>query len=686
MLKKLLLCTSLLLGASTPQLYAQRIQKMESVQQTVAAADGVEEIIDQGKAIHSVKAPTVQKAHIDLKGNEVWWGYFNGKYRTHKAEDLLKYGFGGAAVYACGIKIPANNAFDMGKGKTIEGIKFIFPDIKNIDDVKIWISTKLSTAEDMSDCDIYVQNVDKADLVDATKDNPDNYINEIRLDQPYTIGDKDIYVGYSFRVTQIDDHDDQVPVVLDNNDDNIICRDGAFLRRYGTSPTWRDGTDYGVLAIQLLMSSANFKDNVLEMEDDFDDVVLEKNGTGKVAMTLSTSGKNGLKDFKYVVSIDGQVSDEQTVALEKPIKEMGGKYTYEFPVKAGDKQGVYPVEIKVVEVNGGDNEGSKTVAKGEMVVVEKPAVRKVFVEDYTGLWSSGYAFGYASKIRLKEKYGDKVALVTVHNGMSDPMTDKEYDEYLKAIGLKYFPNTDIDRTFFQVYPYLGANKSEYFRFEYADTVDEALKLLSLGSVDVSGKVSDDGSKVDLEAKVKFGFTGEKSNYALFYVLTEDGMHDDAWVQDNGMQDYAGIGLEEVEPLFDPFINGPEEMKGLVYDDVVVASKGVHKGIEGSISSTIKLDEVQTNHFSFTLSDYPIIQDKSKLRAFAVLLDTKSGKVVNVNECKVTNCETGISNVTTDGKAVEVTRYTAVGRQVSQPVKGVNIVRYSDSRVVKTVVR
>ena len=387
-----------------------------------------------------------------------------------------------------------------------------------------------------------------------------------------------------------------------------------------------------------------------------------------------------------MVSIDGRVSDEQTVALEKPIKEMGGKYTYEFPVKAGDKQGVYPVEIKVVEVNGGDNEGSKTVAKGEMVVVEKPAVRKVFVEDYTGLWSSGYAFGYASKIRLKEKYGDKVALVTVHNGMSDPMTDKEYDEYLKAIGLKYFPNTDIDRTFFQVYPYLGANKSEYFRFEYADTVDEALKLLSLGSVDVSGKVSDDGSKVDLEAKVKFGFTGEKSNYALFYVLTEDGMHDDAWVQDNGMQDYAGIGLEEVEPLFDPFINGPEEMKGLVYDDVVVASKGVHKGYRGQ-----HLLDDQAGRGA----DQPLLlhalrlsyhRDKSKLRAFAVLLDTKSGKVVNVNECKVTNCETGISNVTTDGKAVEVTRYTAVGRQVSQPVKGVNIVRYSDGRVVKTVVR
>ena len=667
-------------------MHAQSIGQPEMLRQTLTPVEKQEPLKHHGGADKTQKAPAVAKSHIDLRDNEVWWGYFNGNYKTSDPFDMLKTGYGTKITYACGIRLKAENDFDMGKGKTIEGIKFVFPDLKHIEDVKIWMSTSLSELKDMSDCDICVQNVDKADLVDATKNDPDNYINEIRLDQPYTIGDKDIYVGYSFRVTQIDNRDDQTPVVLDNNDENIICRDGAFLRRYGTSTTWRDGADYGVLAIQLLMSSENFKDNVVEMNDSFNDVVLEKNGTDKVPMMLSTAGKNGLKTFKYVVSVDGKVNDEQTVTLDTPIKEMGGKFTYEFPVKAGDKQGVYPVEIKVVEVNGAENESSKCVAKGEIVVVEKPAVRKVFVEDYTGLWSSGYAFGYASKIRLKEKYGDKVALVTVHNGSSDPMTDKEYDEYLKAIGLKYFPNTDIDRTFFQVYPYLGANKSEYFRFEYADTVDEALKLLSLGSVDVSGKLTDDGSKVDLEAKVKFGFTGEKDNYALFYLLTEDGKHNDLWVQDNGMQDYEGIGLEDAEPLFDPFINGPEEMKGLVYDDVVVASKGVHKGIEGSISSTIKLDEVQTNHFTFTLSDYPIIQDKSKLRTFAVLLDTKSGKVINVNECKVTGCETGITNVTAAGKAVEVARYTVDGTQVSLPVKGINIVRYSDGRVVKTVVR
>ena len=38
------------------------------------------------------------------------------------------------------------------------------------------------------------------------------------------------------------------------------------------------------------------------------------------------------------------------------------------------------------------------------------------------------------------------------------------------------------------------------------------------------------------------------------------------------------------------------------------------------------------------------------------------------------------------QVVEVARYTADGRKVSQPVAGINIVRYSDGKVVKRVVR
>ena len=70
----------------------------------------------------------------------------------------------------------------------------------------------------------------------------------------------------------------------------------------------------------------------------------------------------------------------------------------------------------------------------------------------------------------------------------------------------------------------------------------------------------------------------------------------------------------------------------------------------------------------------------------MLIDTNSGKVINASQCKVIEAgETAISSVNNE-QVVEVARYTVDGSQVSLPVKGINIVRYSDGRVVKTVVR
>ena len=69
--------------------------------------------------------------------------------------------------------------------------------------------------------------------------------------------------------------------------------------------------------------------------------------------------------------------------------------------------------------------------------------------------------------------------------------------------------------------------------------------MSVATVDVSGKLSEDNNTVDVEAKVKFEFSGEKNNYALFYVLTEDGMQDDSWVQENDMYEFDGYGHQSI---------------------------------------------------------------------------------------------------------------------------------------------
>ncbi len=684
MMKKIALCACLTIAWATCA-WAQQTGLVEKPLQAAAPAAETGEVFYDGGASKGTKAPVVSRS-LELGENEIWWGYFNGRYRAHEAEDLMRYGSVKPVTYACGIKLRAQSEFDMGKGKTIEGIKFVLPDVKNMEDVKIWMTTTLPDTTDMSLCDICVQSIDKADLVQALHSTSDHFTNEIRFDTPYTIGDKDIYVGYSFRMTKVEDDLDQTPIVIDNVAENILSREGAFIRRYNTSKKWSEDTDYGILAMQVLLSSADFKSHAVEIEADFEDVAMQKNTTAVLPLTMTNVGKKGIQSFKYVTTSAGKVIDEQTVTLETPVGEVGGRLRYDFPLKSGDSQGVYPTEIKITEVNGVENESSKNTCQGEAVVVESVPQRTVFIEDYTSTWAGGYAYGLANKLKLREMYGDQVAVVSVHNGMADPMTPKEYNIYVKTHGIKYFPNTDIDRTFHQVYPYLGSEDLEYFTFAYDKEFQQALKLLTVATVDVEGVLNEDQSTVDVEARVKFAFSGEKRNYALFYVITEDGMQDDSWTQDNIMGDYAGMGLEEKEPLLEPFINGEEQMTGLVYDDVVVASKGVMEGIEGSISSSIKIDEVQSHQCSFNLADYPIIQDKTQLTAYAVLIDTQSGKVVNVGRSKVVKAgETAIGSTMTD-QVVEVARYTADGRKVSQPVAGINIVRYSDGKVVKRVVR
>lgn len=510
MVKKLLLCVSLIVGLCATGVYAQNVKH--------------EVIRHCGNKAKTAMIPTMAKSHINLNANEVWWGYFNGNYDGNNPIDWTKIGYGSAITYACCIKISAENNYDMGTGKTIEGLKFAFSDLKNIEDVKIWMSTVQPIETAMGDCDICVQDVKKEDLVQALNSTADDFINEIRFNTPYTITDKDVYVGYTFRVTAVDDIYDQAPVVLESNPQNILSYQDAFLWRYNEDTEWTEETETeDILALQVLFSSNDFKENAVNLTESFQDVLMLAGSETKQSLTLTSIGLEGLKNFKYVITSDGKVTDEQVITLAEPIENLGGKYTYEFPLKAADKQGVYYTEIKISEVNGVANEGTYAESFGDVVVIENAPERKVFIEDFTATWGRGAAFGFVNKIKLKELYGDKIVLVTAHCGKRDPMRALEYDKYTSANDINSYPTTNLDRTFIDVYPYLGSEQGSDFKYGYAADVDKALKELTVASVAVDGQLNEDQSKVEVEANVKFAFTGVKSNYALFYVLTEDGM-------------------------------------------------------------------------------------------------------------------------------------------------------------------
>ena len=69
----------------------------------------------------------------------------------------------------------------------------------------------------------------------------------------------------------------------------------------------------------------------------------------------------------------------------------------------------------------------------------------------------------------------------------------------------------------------------------------------------------------------------------------------------------------------------------------------------------------------------------------MLIDTESGRIVNVAECDVED-PTAIGNIASDGSLRETGRYDLTGMPVDKDYRGVVVVTYSDGSVSKQISR
>lgn len=134
MVRKLLLCASFLLGMYATGVNAQSIRKIQNQTQTTKTAGADDGIIRVGGIARS-EAAQAAKAGIQIKDNELWWGYYSGKY-SFDPEDMRRWGVGGdegdTRTYSCCIRLKPENEYYK-KGQTIEGIKFALVDTRNMD-------------------------------------------------------------------------------------------------------------------------------------------------------------------------------------------------------------------------------------------------------------------------------------------------------------------------------------------------------------------------------------------------------------------------------------------------------------------------------------------------------------------------------------------------------------------------
>ena len=606
-------------------------------------------------------AGQVVTSKIDLKGNEYWDGYWDGTL----GEYSILLGVESVPMdYDCAAMFPASSA--KVSGKTVEGIRFGFPNSTNIKNVKVWMSTTLPKTPE--EADIICQEV--KDITGS--ENEADELNEVRFTTPYTVDpDKDLYVGYSFYVASGSEDAENFPIIIDSSKE---LANGLILKFGGAEGKWDDynGYGFGVLSVQMLLSGESYSD-AASIKSDLGTHVGTLGSKFNLPLTIENTGENQLNSLQLSVELDGNVSTLD-ISSSDLVKGENNAYGYNLAIDAPAETGSYDLKISVSKVNGIDNP-VKAVAKGNLFVVSRLVEMKPFIEEFTGMWCGYCPRGTIAMEKFRQVYGDKVSLVAIHAG--DALQCVDYADVSQNVS--GFPAAHVNRIYTNIDPYFG--KTAKTAFGIKELVEECMSVIPAAAVEASAVI--DGDVLTATSEVEFLFTGDASNFAVAYIITEDGLYNDSWEQKNYYSNSAPDGLVD-EPLFERWMNGPSKM-AVEYNEVAIAAQGILRGVENSVPETVQEGVKNSHSVEFNLKDYKLIQDRDRLTLITVLFDKVTGAVVNSNYVYLNPEASGIDGIETDGDKVETARYTVDGRRIIVPEKGVNIVKYSDGTYRKVVV-
>ena len=268
---------------------------------------------------------------------------------------------------------------------------------------------------------------------------------------------------------------------------------------------------------------------------------------------------------------------------------------------------------------------------------QEPFVRRSVVEEFTGTWCGHCPRGMVGMERLAEQFGDRFIGIAVHTGSGEPMAIPGYpdvqEQLLPGSGA---PSCVINRLTFKFDPYSGSGKRGAFHYGIDEDFAASLAMPTEAKVELKAQWDDEFQwDVRFTATTTFNIDSSNAPYRLIFVLTEDGLTGtgDKWKQTNYFS--AEFTPSEGEKYLDEDLafwrSSPYHVPGVTYNHVAVNTLGVKSGIDGSVKAPIVSFQPQTyTNVVTTLASHTqrLIQDKNRLTAIAMLINTESGEVVN----------------------------------------------------------
>lgn len=493
--------------------------------------------------------------------------------------------------------------------------------------------------------------------------------NDIAFDEPIPVPHKDVYVGYTYSVSE----SGASLMVYDakGTEALLLCMSGA----------WMDYSPYsmGVSALQVIIGSQNLEDYGVEFRSvEWPNVLC---GQSTLTATVRSSSKKPVPGFNYIVAIGEEVQTGEIV-FDTPIPEgMDKDVVVSIPFEGPVTPCRFDATLSITSIGDAKNVQAKGPLTVHLNAVSRQVERHTVVEEFTGTDCGYCPKGWLGMETMKERYGERFVGIAIHQyNASDPMYNLGY----ARVGFIGAPNCRLDRNTPDTDPYKG---SGYYPNIMGD-FEHANALLPDVEVSVEGVLSDDGKSVTANANVEF--LGDAEGYKMAYVLTADGLTGKgAWLQTNY---YASMEPESMVlasfPELSMFCKGGEKGQDKVqmtYGDVMIASswneagkalaeelpKSIEHGTQLSGSYTLQLPTNKTLLAAL---------NSDELYVVALVFDGE-GRIANAARAHVAE-PSGIGTI--QNTAVPETSFSLDGRRQQGASRGVSIVRKSDGSVKKVL--
>ena len=596
-----------------------------------------------GGETHTVK---IQFTNGAAATSQVWWGYFTDSDAANINYSSDGLGSGSAATYDAAISVPAGDVFV--SKSTIKAVRiWLGKDVTKISgSLKLWISKTLPT--DIANAD-YLQEIPVSSLLKGK--------NEIELSTPYEVNGEAVNIGYSIKTSG-----SAYPIICKGTD----IENGFLLRYNGGDWSSYYGSDYGNLALQLLLEGESYPANSITPVD-FGQTVILKGGAVVIPVTIKNTGTETVKKLTYTIATEGgTTTDEKTVTLSTSMA-FNEQKTLNIRFMADEDKGKRLKTLTINTVNNVANESENGASTGYLITIdEKPRTIVPVVEEFTGTWCGYCPYGIVGMQQAHDQFGDQVVLIAAHDG--DPMQIKGYEPVVSLYANGY-PSSRINREGESIYPY-----------GFTNSISKALTRTVQGSVKMNAYWSnEDQTAIDFVTETTFVYDEDSGQYGIAFVLVEDGLKGTGsqWAQSNYLS--GGSGYDDLSFWY----SSPSTVTGMEFDHVAVAAWDILTGVEGSVNPVIRSDAAQKFSYRANIGSNTLIQDKTKLTAVALLIDHFNGTIVNAAQANIQAFGAGIRQVDTEN-TVPAGYYSLDGRQLPVMHKGLNIVRLSDGRSVKVV--